>query len=304
MTTLRIKTLSVIFIIFLAAVACTLPNSAPTPTVDFERPQDFFGTPLPSKTPTPGPPTNTSTPYPTPTPRSWAQPYFGTPGPTQITPIPNPAPLIYDPEDFTVVLLGSDRRKAVFATDVILVINFQPKYNAISMLSIPRAMLVYIPGWQMNKVNLAFQHGEYGYYPGLGPALLKDTLEYNLGIEVDRYMLVDFSQFESVVDAIGGVDVPVACPYTDWRLISPELDPEDEDNWALYTVPSGVIHMDGDLTLWYARSRKKSSDADRNRRQQEVIRALYSQALRPRNGCPYPGLVQRAFRAGDHRFHP
>jgi anionic cell wall polymer biosynthesis LytR-Cps2A-Psr (LCP) family protein len=82
------------------------------------------------------------------------------------------------------------------------------------------------------------------------------------------------------VDTIGGVEVPVFCPYTDWRLISPELDPENEYNWQLYTVGPGVVKMDGDLALWYARSRKRSSDFDRGRRQQEVLRALYSQALR------------------------
>jgi hypothetical protein len=38
--------------------------------------------------------------------------------------------------------------------------------------------------------------------------------------------------------------------------------------------------MDGELALWYARSRQKSSDFDRGRRQQEVLRALFSQALR------------------------
>jgi hypothetical protein len=37
--------------------------------------------------------------------------------------------------------------------------------------------------------------------------------------------------------------------------------------------------MDGDLALWYARSRQKSSDFDRGRRQQEVLRAIFTQAL-------------------------
>ena len=37
--------------------------------------------------------------------------------------------------------------------------------------------------------------------------------------------------------------------------------------------------MDGDLALWYARSRQKSSDFDRGRRQQEVLRSLFAQAL-------------------------
>jgi hypothetical protein len=103
---------------------------------------------------------------------------------------------------------------------------------------------------------------------------------YNFGIEVDRYMLVDFGQFEEIVDTLGGLEVPVVCPYTDYRLKSPGLDPEEEDSWGLYTVPSGVVDMDGELALWYARSRLKSNDFDRNRRQQEIIRAIYDQALR------------------------
>jgi LCP family protein required for cell wall assembly len=160
-----------------------------------------------------------------------------------------------------------------------LLINIQPDFNTITLLSIPRTMIVYIPGYEMQLVNQAFHHGELGYYPGLGPGLVKDTLLYNFGIEVDRYMLVDFGQFESIIDTIGGVDVPVVCPYTDYRLISPDLDPKKEDNWGLYTVPSGINHMDGEMALWYARSRLKSSDFDRNRRQHEIIRALASKAL-------------------------
>ncbi|HKJ28352.1 MAG TPA: LCP family protein [Anaerolineales bacterium] len=269
-------------IVGIIAAGCSLSaRTSPGNNIEFNTPAPFaFNTPDPNRPTKTSPPTLTPTPYPTPTPRDWPSPYFGTPGPMQITPVPPAAPLLYNPNDFTMLLLGSDRREVTFATDVILVVNFQPKYNAVSMLSIPRALLVYIPGWEMNKVNLAFQHGEYGYYPGLGAAQIKDTIEYNFGIEIDRYMLVDFDGFRDVIDTLNGVDVPVTCPYTDWHLRSPDLDPEVEENWALYTVPSGVVHMDGDLALWYARSRQKSSDADRNRRQQELIRALYAQALR------------------------
>jgi hypothetical protein len=91
--------------------------------------------------------------------------------------------------------------------------------------------------------------------------------------------MVEFDGFRQIVDTLGGVDVPVSCPYTDWRLIDPTLDPENENNWHLYTAEPGLIHMDGDLALWYARSRQKSNDFDRGRRQQEVLRSLFNQAL-------------------------
>jgi LCP family protein required for cell wall assembly len=116
-------------------------------------------------------------------------------------------------------------------------------------------------------------------YPGGGPGLLKDTIQYNLGIRIDHTAMVEFDGFRQIVNTLGGVDVPVSCPYTDWRLIDPSYDPENENNWQLYTTGPGVIHMDGDLALWYARSRQKSSDFDRGRRQQEVLRALFTQAL-------------------------
>jgi LCP family protein required for cell wall assembly len=132
----------------------------------------------------------------------------------------------------------------------------------------------------MQRINTAYQSGELYGYAGGGPGLLRDAIAYNLGIRIDHTAMVEFDGFRRIVDTLGGVDVPVACPYTDWRLIDPSYDPFNEDNWALYTVGSGVQHLDGDLSLWYARSRMKSNDFDRGRRQQEVLRSIFAQALR------------------------
>ena len=131
----------------------------------------------------------------------------------------------------------------------------------------------------MQRVNTAYQSGELNGYIGGGPGLLKETITYNLGIRIDHTAMVDFDGFRRIVDTLGGVEVPIACSYTDWRLIDPSYDQYNEDNWWLYTVGPGQIHMDGDLALWYARARSKSNDFDRGRRQQEVIRAIIGQAL-------------------------
>ena len=155
----------------------------------------------------------------------------------------------------------------------------RPKEGQVSLISIPRDLWVSIPGWENNRINTAYQHGISSGYPGGGPGLLKDTIQYNLGIRIDHTAMVDFDGFRKIVDTLGGVDVPVSCPYTDWHLIDPSYNPEIEANWFLYTVNPGIIHMDGDLALWYARSRQKSSDFDRGRRQQEVLRSIFTQAL-------------------------
>jgi len=183
-------------------------------------------------------------------------------------------------ETVNFLLIGSDKRPGTsFRTDTMVVAILRPNDGQVSLISIPRDLWVSIPGWENQRINTAYQHGILTDYPGGGPGLLKDTIQYNLGIRIDHTALVDFDGFRQIVDTLGGVDVPVSCPYTDWHLIDPTYNPEVETNWSLYTVDPGVVHMDGDLALWYARSRQKSNDFDRGRRQQEVLRALFSQAL-------------------------
>ena len=183
-------------------------------------------------------------------------------------------------ETVNFLLIGSDRRPGgSFRTDTMVIAILRPNDGQVSLISIPRDLWVSIPGWENQRINTAYQHGISVDYPGGGPGLLKDTILYNLGVRIDHTAMVEFDGFRQIVDTLGGVDVPVACAYTDWRLIDPSYDPENENNWALYTTGPGLIHMDGDLALWYARSRQKSNDFDRGRRQQEVLRALFTQAL-------------------------
>ncbi len=185
------------------------------------------------------------------------------------------------PETVTFLLLGSDTRGgASFRTDTILIVIVRPKDGNVSIISVPRDLWVNIPMVGEQRVNVAYQYGDLYEYPGGGAGLLKDTILYNLGIQIDHVAMVDFNGFRKIVDTIGGIELPVFCGYTDWRLIEPSLDPELEESWHLYTVEPGVVKMDGDLALWYARSRKMSNDFDRGRRQQEVLRAIYQQGLR------------------------
>lgn len=214
----------------------------------------------------------TTTPFPTPT------------SPANIEPTPqivtDAQPVIDAPDTVTFLLLGSDTRGGTsFRTDTILVAIVRPHDGQVSLISFPRDLWVNIPDVGMQRINTAYEYGENSDYAGNGPGLLKDTILYNFGLQIDHIAMVDFDGFRQIVTTIGGIDVPVSCPYTDWRLIDPSYDPEDENNWALYTAERGLLHMDGDLALWYARSRQKSNDFDRGRRQQEVLRAIYAQAV-------------------------
>jgi len=273
------------------------PNASPTST-PFQ--------PAPGPTPTPFQPvfpTPTGTILPTPTniPVILAT---ATLDPV-IVDLPSPAPLptldltvqltpvapLDDQETINFLLIGSDRRPGgSFRTDTMVIAMLRPKEGQVSMISIPRDLWIYIPEWGNQRINTAYQHGESYGYPGGGAGLLKDTILYNLGIQIDHTAMVEFDGFQHIINTLGGIDVPVACPYTDWRLIDPSYDPYNENNWWLYTVGPGVVHMDGDLALWYARSRMKSSDFDRGRRQQETLRAIYSRVLQTDTISQIPAL--------------
>ena len=278
------------------------PNASPTPT-PFQPPNISQATPTSLyviDVPTLKPFFPTATPSPTLIPplqptatvdlNSLFPPAAAPPPPNTSGIGPTPIPLLNDNNTINFLLIGHDQGSPTsFRTDTLVAVILWPQSGQVSMISIPRDLWVYIPTVGMQRINTAYEYG-IGNYPGGGAALLRDTIAYNLGIHIDHMAMVDFSGFSRIVDTLGGIDVPVACPYTDWRLIDPSYDPNDPNNWAEYTVQPGMIHMDGDLALWYARSREASSDFDRGRRQQEVLRAIFAQALKTNTLSHIPQL--------------
>ncbi len=278
------------------------PNASPTPTpfqpllyTPTQAPLLFFNAPASQIFL----PTGTASPTPTTPPEPSATVDFNQLFPTGAAPpvaeIPavNPTalPPLTDNETINFLLIGSDKRPgSSYRTDTMVIAIMWPKEGQVSLISIPRDLWIYIPSVGMQRVNTAYQSGEIYDYAGGGPGLLKDTIAYNLGIRIDHTAMVEFDGFRRIVDTIGGIEVPISCTFTDWRLIDPSYNPENENNWWLFTVGPGQIHMDGDMALWYARSRLRSNDFDRGRRQQEVLRAIFSKALQTDTFSKVPQL--------------
>jgi LCP family protein required for cell wall assembly len=193
--------------------------------------------------------------------------------------IPEPAPLAdeHGYDLVNILLLGSDtgHPSNIGRTDVIVIVSINRTAGTISLLSLPRDLYVYIPGYRVYRINTAFGYGEQQGGAGQGGQLLIDTIRYNLGLQIDHWARVNFNGFRRLIDDLGGIEIAVDCGIQDWRLIEPGLDPTLEENWQLFTLPVGMHTFDGDLALWYARSRNTSSDFDRGRRHQAIIRALW-----------------------------
>jgi LCP family protein required for cell wall assembly len=242
--------------------------------------RDAFPTPAPAfvvsvSTSTPTLPAPTSTPEPGATQGPTAEP--------TTTPTLDPAADIppVDPRRFTLLLMGIDQRTGVdeqgpFRTDTMIVISVDPVRKSAGVLSIPRDLWVQMPGFQPGRVNTANAVGESNAYPGGGPALAAAVVQQNLGLRVDKYLLVNFTVFTTVVDTLAPNGVEV-CP------------PEAIDDPHYPDAGYGMIHvhfdagcqtLDAERLLQYARTRVTfGGDFDRARRQQEVLNAVREEVL-------------------------
>ncbi|WP_019123461.1 LCP family protein [Brevibacillus massiliensis] len=209
-------------------------------------------------------------------------PYAETNAPTNKT---------YEPEKpLSVVLLGFDSREETGSlnTDVMMVSVINPATKKVQLLSIPRDTRVKIPGYSgYYKINSAFAYGESerrrdernGKVPTEnGVTLTKKTLEQMLGIPIQYYITVDFNGFKSIIDELGGVEVNV-----DSRLVY-----HDPTDGTTIDLQPGLQTLNGKNALDYVRHRHDdrgtkyySSDFDRNRRQQEVIKAVLDKMTSP-----------------------
>jgi len=174
-----------------------------------------------------------------------------------------------------ILLLGMDRLsgETVARTDVIVIASIFPEVPGVNLLSVPRDYYAWIPGWGLDKINTAYSRAGKIGYPGGGPALIRATIAYNFGIPIHYYAMVDFTGYRQVVDAVGGVDVVVECPFHDTYP-----DPESPTGQTDIDLEPGVHHLDGKFALWYVRSRWNTSDFDRHRRQQQVLLGVLQQA--------------------------
>ncbi len=228
-------------------------------------------------------------------PRSTLPPVAATAIVSSTLPQPEPLPLVEQPAGtVNILLLGMDRLagQGVARTDVMVVASIFPDVPAVNLLSIPRDYYAWIPGWGLDKINTAYVRAERVGFPGGGPALAKATVEYNFGVPIHYYAMVDFSSYRTIVDAVGGVDIIVECPFHDTYP-----DAESATGQTDIDLEPG-LHLDGKHALWYVRSRWNTSDFDRHRRQQQVLMAILNQARKvPICCCVFPSCGARTGRA-------
>jgi polyisoprenyl-teichoic acid--peptidoglycan teichoic acid transferase len=173
----------------------------------------------------------------------------------------------------SLLVLGIDRRaNEPPRSDTILLTTIDVARKQASVVSVPRDLLVDIPGHGQERINAAFSFGEQERAGG-GPARVRDVIEQNLLVSPPHWAVVDFECFRSAVDAIGGLYIDVPSPIVDTEY------PDETYGTMEVAFDPGFQWMSGERALQYARTRHADSDFGRMRRQQAVLSALRSQLI-------------------------
>jgi LCP family protein required for cell wall assembly len=196
----------------------------------------------------------------------------------------NPFPRWSREDNLTMLLVGVDRRneRDIFRTDTVILGHVDFRGRRGTLISIPRDLVVSIPGFYQDRINTVYALGETQKRPAGGLELLRTTVERNFGVTIDHYAVIDFKCFRGAVDALGGVIVNVE------RRIYDPLYPTDDYGYKALTIEAGRQSMNGERALEYVRTRYGDSDFGRMRRQQQVLSAVKEQALKVQNLTALP----------------
>lgn len=178
---------------------------------------------------------------------------------------------------YTLLVMGLDRRPnergLAYRTDTMMLVSIDPTTQSVGILSIPRDLYVDVPGYgELQRVNSAMVLGEL-QQPGYGPQLTMQTVQYNLGIRVYDYVLMDFNAVISLIDVLGGVDIVLERDLIDYQY------PDMNFGYDPLILRAGPQHLDGATALKFARTRHGDNDFERARRQQQLMYALRDRVL-------------------------
>lgn len=176
------------------------------------------------------------------------------------------------------MILGSDfRPTSGFRTDILMLVAVDSRSGKMSLVSFPRDLWVSIPGYGEQRINTAMQSG--------GFPLLADTMQTNFGAYPTQYAMIDMAGFMKVIDVLGGIE------FTTENYTGDACDSSLNPNmWC--EVGPGTVSLNSDWALWYVRARYSSSDFDRMRRTQEVVKAVIDKTISPTGMLKLPELMK------------
>lgn len=184
-----------------------------------------------------------------------------------------------------ILFLGTDERTLEYDdknahTDSMIVVSINTKTKEVTFTSLLRDMYIEIVGLgRYDRLNTAYMIG--------GVSMLSNTIQAYLGIEIDNYVRVNFESFKTIIDSLGGVDVPFnSIEGIRNAEIKRLRNFTDFSTDQLVKGTEGTYHLTGKQALYYCRDRYsgntipggKDGDFGRTDRQRRVMNALIKKA--------------------------
>jgi len=168
-----------------------------------------------------------------------------------------------DPNIENILLLGIDNApgESIHRSDSIIVASINTANNTLKLTSILRDNKVYFPerkAW--GKLNAAYAYG------GAGQSI--NIINYNFKLDIQKYVTVNFSGFQNIINAAGGVSI---------KVTAAEATQIDGLKGA------GTYTLNGAQALEYSRIREIDTDFLRTQRQRNTIMALYNNSFKNSN---------------------
>ena len=171
-------------------------------------------------------------------------------------------PNVLDTDVLNILLIGQDRREGQGAqrSDSMILCTLNKNKKTLTMTSFMRDMYLEIPGYQSNRINVAYASG--------GFKLLDKTIKHNFDVEISHNVEVDVFSFIKIIDAMGGIDIELTNAEAKYLNRRGNWDYTDDRGW---TLEGGMNHLTGTQAVAYCRIRDIGSDFERTARQRKVL---------------------------------
>jgi len=147
-------------------------------------------------------------------------------------------------------------------TDTIIIIHLNPSGKKAVLISLPRDLLVQIPGQEgFTRINQLYNLG--------GIEMMQQKIAEITGLSIEHYILVDLVAVQELIDLVDGLNIFVPQDIDDPRFPGPNY------SYQTFMIKAGWRYLDGETALQYIRTRHSGAgDFDRMWRQQQVLLAL------------------------------
>lgn len=180
-----------------------------------------------------------------------------------------------DPNVENVLVFGVDSRgtdDVQCRSDAMMIVSVNKKTNEVKLISLMRDIGVYIGDTKATQSSSLDKLTHSYAYGGVG--LLINTINLNFGLDIQRFVMLDFNSSADIIDLCGGVDIDVSSDEVSYA----NINITEYNNLTGNSVPlissGGVQTLSGAQAIGWSRIRYLDSDFVRTSRQREVASAL------------------------------